>query len=99
MSNQPTLHHKFKIDSGRTKFKQRKTDRILYNRESHEKVSQGSAGPWFDQTTSCIVQAKVGKTSRHELAQREGLKFCQTRCIAIILYDTLPARCIRQQLR
>ena len=29
-----------------------------------------------------------------QLAQRKGLKFCQTRSNAIILYDTLPAYCI-----
>ena len=29
-----------------------------------------------------------------KLAQRKGFKFCQTRCNAIILYDTLPAYCI-----
>ena len=29
-----------------------------------------------------------------QLAQRKGLKFYQTRCNAIILYDTLPAYCI-----
>ena len=29
-----------------------------------------------------------------QLAQRKGLKFYQTRCNAIILYDTLPACCI-----
>ena len=29
-----------------------------------------------------------------KLAQRKGLKFYQTRCNAIILYDTLPAYCI-----
>ena len=31
-----TLHHKFRIDSGRTKFKQEKTDGTFYSRESHE---------------------------------------------------------------
>ena len=36
MCSQFTLHHKFRIDSGRTKFKQGKTDGILYSRESHE---------------------------------------------------------------
>ena len=36
MCNQFTLHHKFRIDSGRTKFKQKKTDGILYGCESHE---------------------------------------------------------------
>ena len=29
-----------------------------------------------------------------QFAQRKGLKFCQTRCNAIILYDTLPAYCV-----
>ena len=29
-----------------------------------------------------------------QLAQRKGLKFYQTRCNAIIFYDTLPAYCI-----
>ena len=29
-----------------------------------------------------------------QLAQRKGLKFYQTRCNAIILYDVLPAYCI-----
>ena len=36
MCNQFTLHHKFWIDSGRTKLKQGKTDSILYGCESHE---------------------------------------------------------------
>ena len=35
MCSQCTLHHKFRIDSGRTKFKQGKTDGILYSREPH----------------------------------------------------------------
>ena len=35
-AGQFTLHHKFRIDSGRTKFKQGKTDGILYSRETHE---------------------------------------------------------------
>ena len=29
-----------------------------------------------------------------QLAQRKGLKFCQTRSNAIIIYDTLPAYCV-----
>ena len=37
MCSQFALHHKIRIDSGRTKFEQRKTDSILYSRESHEK--------------------------------------------------------------
>ena len=52
------------IDSGRTKFKQGLTDGILYSRESHEKGPRGSARAWFDQTTSCIVQAEVEKDTK-----------------------------------
>ena len=33
-----------------------------------------------------------------QLAQRKGLKFYQTRCNAIILYDTLPAYCISKAI-
>ena len=36
MCSQFALHHKFRIDSGRTKFKQGKTDGIRYGCESHE---------------------------------------------------------------
>ena len=33
-----------------------------------------------------------------QLAQRKGLKFYQTRCNAVILYDTLPAYCISKAI-
>ena len=33
-----------------------------------------------------------------QLAQREGLKFYQTRSNAVILYDTLPAYCISKTI-
>ena len=36
MCSQFTLHHKFRIDTGRTNFGQVKTDSILYSRESHK---------------------------------------------------------------
>ena len=42
MCNQFTLHHKFRIDSGRTNFKQGKTDGILYGCEPHGQGSQRS---------------------------------------------------------
>ena len=35
MCGQYTLHHKFRIDTRRTKYQQRQTDGILYSRESH----------------------------------------------------------------
>ena len=41
MCSQFTLHHKFRINNGRTKFKQGKTDGILYSCESHGSGSQG----------------------------------------------------------
>ena len=34
-----------------------------------------------------------------QLAQRKGLKFYQTRCNAIILYETLPAYCVPKVVR
>ena len=43
MCNQFTLHHKFRIDTGWTKFEQRKTDSILHGCESHEQGAQRSA--------------------------------------------------------
>ena len=58
MCSQFTLHHQFRIDTGRTKFKQGKTAGILYGCESHAQGSQRSVWAWFDQTTSCIVQAE-----------------------------------------
>ena len=96
-----TLHHKFRIDSGRTKFKQGKTDSILYGCESHAQESPRSKRAWLDPTTCCSVRTKevektpgYGVVGRFQLAQRKGLKFYQTRCNAIILYDTFPAYCI-----
>ena len=57
----------------------------------------------LDLTTPRLAWYKQKKWKRHQdtvywvdiqLAQRKGLKFYQTRCNAIILYDTLPAYCI-----
>ena len=42
MCNQFTLHHKFRIDTGRTKFGQGMTDSILYGFESHGHGTQRS---------------------------------------------------------
>ena len=56
----------------------------------------------LDLTRPCLASYKQ-KWKRHQdtvywvdiqLAQRKGLMFYQTRCNAIILYDTLPAYCI-----
>ena len=65
MCNQFTLHHKFRIDTGRTQFEQTKTDSILYGCESNQQGTQRSVWYWLGRTTSCMVQAeKVEKTSR-----------------------------------
>ena len=57
----------------------------------------------LDLTKPRLASYKQKKWKRHQdtvywvdiqLAQRRGLKFYQTRCNAIILYDTLPAYCI-----
>ena len=57
----------------------------------------------LDLTKPRLASYKHKKWKRHQdtvywvekqLAQRKGLKFHQTRCNAIILYDTLPAYCI-----
>ena len=57
----------------------------------------------LDLTKPRLASCKQKKWKRHQdtvywvdiqLAQRKGSKFYQTRCNAIILYDTLPAYCI-----
>ena len=57
----------------------------------------------LDLTKPRLAWYKQKKWKRHQdtvhwvdiqLAQQKGFKFCQTRCDAIILYDTLPAYCI-----
>ena len=65
MCNQFTLHHKFRIDTGRTKFGQGMKDSILYGFESHGQESQSSAWSWLDQATLCFVQTEeVEKDTR-----------------------------------
>ena len=48
---------------------------------------------WYKQKTWKKHQNTVCWVEK-QLAQREGFKFYQTRCNAILLYDTLPAYCI-----
>ena len=83
MCNQFTLHHKFRIDSERTKFEQRKTDSILYGCESFEQGTQRFVWDWLERTTSCMVQAeKVEKTSRHGVLGR--FSTCSTDRIEVL---------------
>ena len=46
MCSQFSLHHKFRIDTGRAKFEQ-KTDGILHSRGSHEQRTQRSVWNWL----------------------------------------------------
>ena len=98
MCGQFTLYHKFRIDSGRTKFKQGTTDSILYGVNPMDKDHTDPHE--LHLTKPRLASYKQKKWKRHQdtvywvdfqLAQRKGLKFYQTRCNAIILYDTLPA--------
>ena len=57
MCSQCTLHHKFRIDTGRTKFEQRKTYGILFLCESYEQGTQRSVWDWLESTASCTVHA------------------------------------------
>ena len=83
MCSQFTLHHKFTIDSGRTKFEQ-KTDGIFHACGSYGQGTQRSVQAWLDETTSSWYKHEW---KRHQdtvywvdfqLAQRKGLKFYQT---------------------
>ena len=76
MRNQFTLHHKFRIDTGRTKLRQGKTDSILYCCESHEQGTQRSKPrlAWYKHKTWKRHQDTVYWVDI-QLAQQKGLKF------------------------
>ena len=82
MCNQFQFHHKFKIDTGRTKFWQGQTDGILHSHESHASQSSRSNKAWSDQTTSCILQAKVESAPRYGVLGR--FTACSTKSIEIL---------------
>ena len=100
MCNQFTLHHKFRIDTGRTKFVERQTVFFTVvnpvnkeHKDPHE----------IDLHAPRLARYKQKKWKRHQdtvywvekqLAQQKGFNFYQTRSNAIILDDTLPAYCI-----
>ena len=83
MCNQFTLYHKFRIDTGRTKFRQGKTDNILSACESHGQGSQRSVQAWLDPTASCMVQAEnVEKTPGYGVLGRYTA--CSTERIEVL---------------
>ena len=102
MCNQFTLHHKFRIDTGKTKFKQGKTDSIFTAVNPMDKEYKDPYKFEFDQNHvlhgTSRNHGKDTKTrcigSMYSLLNVKESKFYQTGCNAIILYDTLPAYCI-----
>ena len=82
MCYQFTLHHKFRIDTRRTKFGQGKTDSILYGCESFGQGTQRSVQAWLDRTTSCMVQARVEKAPRYGVLSR--FSACSTKRIEVL---------------
>ena len=100
MCNQFTLHHKFRIDTGRTNFGQGKT--VFFtavnpmNKEHKDPYEIDLEAPrlaWYKQKkwtgrSDTVYWVVI------QLAQRKGFKFYPTRSNAIILYDTHPAYCI-----
>ena len=100
-----TLHHKFRIDSGRTK-NLAGTDRrcslqpwILWTKNHQDPKELDLTKP---RLASYKQKWKVHQDTVYwvdiQLAQREGLKFYHTRSNAVIFYDTLPACCISKAI-
>ena len=105
MCGQFALHHKFRIDTGRTKFQQGQTDGILFSRWIPRKriiKTQLELDLAKPRLASYKQKWKVHQNTVYwddfQLAQRKGLKFFQTRSNAVILYDTLPAFCISKAI-
>ena len=90
------------IAGGQNSSRDRQTVFILYSRESHGHENYQDPKE-LDLTKPRLASYKQKKWKGHQdtvywvdiqLAQRKGLKFYQTRCNAIILYDTIPACCV-----
>ena len=93
MCNQFTLHHKFRTDTGRTKFFTAVNPMDKEHKDPYKLDLTQPRLAWYKQKTWRRHQDTVYWVDR-QLAQRKGLKFYQTRSNAIILYETLPAYCI-----
>ena len=62
MCNQFTLHHKFRIDTGRTKYEQRRQTVFFTAVNPMDKEHKNLYEIWLERTTPCMVQAeKSGK--------------------------------------
>ena len=105
MCVQSSFHHQFGIDTWRSKFEQQ-TDSILSACGSHEQNHKDPETIDLNEPRHAQYMHKSWK--RHQnavywvdinLALKKGLKFYQTRSIAIILDETLPAYCIPKVVR
>ena len=101
MCNQFTLYYKSGlIAGGQNSSRERQTEFFT----TVNPMDKDDKDPYeLDLTKPRLASYKQKKWERHQdtvywvdiqLSQRKGLKFYQTRCNAIILYDTLPAYCI-----
>ena len=70
MCNQFTLHHKFRTDTWRTKIWAKDRQYSLEPWTPWIKITGDPRELWFDQTTSCIVQAKVEKAPGYDVLGR-----------------------------
>ena len=95
-----TLHHKFRIDTGRRNFRQG-IETVFFT--AVNPLDKEHKDPYkLDLTAPCLAWYKqewrVHQDTVYwvdfQLAQRQGLKFYQTKLKAIFFYDTLPAYCI-----
>ena len=102
-----SLHHKFRIDTVRTKFERSKKDRQYSLRLWILWIKNTKIRMRLTWTHHVLHGTSRKKWKRHQdtvywvdiqLAQQKGLKFYQTRCNAIILYDALPVYCISRAL-
>ena len=105
MCNQFTFHHKFRIDTGRSKFDNRQTVLFLpvnpMDKEHKDPETINLKAPRLAQ-----YMHKAWKKHQNtvywvdiKLAQKKGFEFYQRRSNAIILYNTLPAYCIPKVVR
>ena len=102
MCNQLTFHHKFRIDTGRTKLWARTRQAVFFT--AVNPMNKEHKDPYeIDLNAPRLAWYKQKKWKRHQdtvywvdiqLAQQKGFKFYQTRSNAIILHDTRTAYCI-----
>ena len=95
MCNKFTFHHQFGIDTGRSKFEQKKVFFLLVN--PMDKNHKDPEVIDFSEPRLAHYMHKAWKKHQNmvywvdiKLAQKKGLKFYQTRSNAIILHETLP---------